>query len=231
MRFVLYSEKTVAQCLTAMNARLLVKETSTRPGLDGWVEKSGSFSISMTAPVVGKFTRRTALTARAERESGVTVIQGNVPSGVTRQGMAVIFAALALVVLAMVGSGNVVFGLILLPFAAYLYIPLHGDYLNSAVLIEEVEKTLKAKAKPPKKLAESKAAKTPAARATSKAAPGKTSSTSRTGTAKKPAPAKRPAAAEKPVTAGTAKPMLLPPEDEFPTTDEASAVRDEAETA
>lgn len=200
MRFVLYSEKTVAQCLTAVNARMHVKETSTRPALDGWVEKSGTFSLAMTAPVIGKFNRRTTLTAKVERQGGVTVIEGGVPSGVSREGQAVVFVALALVALAIMGSGNVLFGALLIPFAAYLYIPLHGDYLNSAILLDEVEKTLKAKAKPPKKLADAK----PAARS---AAP-------RTASSAKPAPKRAPA--KKPVASKPA----FPPADEFPPTDE-----------
>src|SRR5829696_6060433 len=106
-----------------------VKETSTRPALDGWVEKSGTFSLAMTAPVIGKFTRRTTLTAKVERQGGITVIEGGVPSGVSREGQAVIFVALALVALAIMASGNFLFGVLLIPFAAYLYIPLHGDYL------------------------------------------------------------------------------------------------------
>ena len=39
MQFVLYTEKTVAQSLTAINERMHVKETSTRPALDGWVAR------------------------------------------------------------------------------------------------------------------------------------------------------------------------------------------------
>lgn len=207
MRFVLYSEKTVAQCLTAINARMHVKETSTRPALDGWVEKGGTFSLAMTAPVVGRFNRRTTLTAKVERQSGITVIEGGVSSGASRQGQAVVFAALAVVALAIMGSGNVLFGALLIPFAAYLYIPLQGDYLNSGVLLDEVERTLKAKAKPPKKLADAKAPKAPARSAAARA-----SVSASKPAAPKRAPAKKPAAS-KPAAA-------LPPADEFPPTDE-----------
>ncbi len=217
MRFVLYSEKTVTQCLTAINARMHVKETSTRPALDGWVEKGGAFSIIMTAPVVGKFKRRTALTAKVERQAGITVIQGSVPSGVSRDGQAVIFIALALVALAMMGSGNVLFGLLLLPFAAYLYIPLHGDYLNSSVLVDEVERTLKAKAKPPKKLAEGKSSAARAASGTRTAAkpPAKTAAPKRAPA--KPAAAKNPAAKKPAASKQEDDPFEeFPPMDELP---------------
>ncbi len=166
MRFVLYSEKTVTQCLTAINARMHVKGTASRPALDGWVEKSGSFSISMSSHVIGKFSRRTRLTAKVERENGVTVIRGGVASGSSREGQAIIFVALVLLALLIMGSGNVLVGLLLIPFAAYLYIPLHGDYVNSAILIDELEKTLKAKTKPPKKTTETKAVKSSGTRST-----------------------------------------------------------------
>lgn len=205
MRFVLYSEKTVAQCLTAINARMHVKATSTRPALDGWVEKSGTFSISMTETIVGKFSRRTALQAKVEREGGITIIRGSVPSGVNREGQAVVFVALALVALTIIGSGNVLVGLLLIPIAAYLYIPLHGDYLNSAVLVDEVEKTLKAKAKPPRKTADTAKAAKPVKPASASARPKPARST----TARKKAPVPA-AASEFPEVPGEASPLKAP---------------------
>ncbi|MEO8392215.1 MAG: hypothetical protein ABI700_04405 [Chloroflexota bacterium] len=208
MRFVLYSEKTVTQCLTAINARMHVKGTGSRPTLDGWVEKNGAFSISMSAPVIGKFARRTVLKAKVERESGLTTIRGSVPHGVSRQGQVLIFVALALVAIIIISEGNALFGFLLIPFAAYLYIPLHGDYLNSEILIDEVQKTLKAKPKPPKKttgeskpaavktVTRSAAPKTTATRAATTratAAAPKTTATRATAAPKLPA-APRPAA-------------------------------------
>ena len=106
MRFILYSEKTVTQCLTAINARMHVKGTGSRPTLDGWVEKSGAFSISMSAPVIGKFARRTVLKAKVERESGLTIIRGSVPNGVSRRGRPIIFVALALVAVIIISRGQ-----------------------------------------------------------------------------------------------------------------------------
>ncbi len=220
MRFILYSEKTVAQCLTSINARMHVKGTGSRPTLDGWVEKSGAFSISMSAPVIGKFSRRTVLKAKVERESGVTIIRGSVPNGVSREEQAIIFAALALVVVLMMSQGNALLGFVLIPFAAYLYIPLHGDHLNSAVLIDEVQKTLKAKAKPPKKTSgDSK----PAARSTSprSTAPVRSTSAHSTTTARSTSP--RPAAPKLPAASRSATQQALPapkkgsdPDSEFP---------------
>lgn len=227
MQFVYYSEKTVAQCLTAINARMQVKETATRPALDGWVEKGGSFSISLTAPVIGKFTRRTMLKAKVERESGVTVIRGSVPTGASRESRVIVFAALALVALTIFLNGNALVALLLLPFAAYLYIPMRGDFLNSAVLLDEMQRTLKARPKPPKKSADAKTtssrAAAPAARTTSAAA--KTPRPAAAKAAPKPAvakpaaakpTAKAPAAAKAPKAAPAGGKIPTGPESEFP---------------
>lgn len=147
MRFVLYTEKTVSQCLTAVNARLQVKGAR---ALDGWVDKNGMFTMGMTTPVIGKFTRTTVLRAKVEREGGVTVIRGNVPSGTDKRGTAAILVALAVLTIFLVASGNALMALLMLPFAAYIFIPLRGDFLNSDTLYNELVRTLKAKTKPPK---------------------------------------------------------------------------------
>lgn len=220
MRFVLYTEKTVSQCMTAINERMHVKATSTRPALDGWVEKGGAFSLSLTAPVIGGLTRRTALKAQAERESGITIIRGTVPSGVPREGQAVIFVALMFVALTIIAGGNLLFGLLLIPAAAFLYVPLHGDYLNSEVLLDEVQKTLKAKPTPPKSLVESRQAKsspstartaksTPSAAKLPKAKPSAAKPVKPRSSAAKSATANSPSAAKEPPTA---------PASEFPPT-------------
>ena len=161
MRFVYYTDKSVAQCMTALNARMQAKPSASRPALDGWVEKSGGFSLSTSCRVARYFTRRTHLRAAAIREEGLTVIRGYVPDGASREGQAVIFGALLLVCLALVGSGNSLPAVIVVLAAAALYIPLTGDHANSAILLSEVQKTLGAKATPPKQ-----AAKTNRARST-----------------------------------------------------------------
>lgn len=192
MRFVFYTEKTIPQCMTAINERMQVKATSTRPALDGWVEKGGAFALSLTSPVIGKFTRRTTLKAQAERESGITIIRGSVPGGAPREGQAIVFIALVLVALIIISSGNILVGLLLLPVAAYLYIPLHGDYRNSDVLLDEVQKTLKAKLTPPKALQPAAPSAAPAKKPASASKPAKTTTAaakpakSATGDAKPP---------------------------------------------
>ncbi len=155
MRFVYYTDKSVAQCMTALNARMQAKPSASRPALDGWVEKGGGFSLSTSCPVARYFTRRTNLHAAAARADGITVIRGYVHDGASREGQAVIFGALLLVCLALVGSGNILPAVIVVLAAAALYIPLNGDRANSAVLLSEVQRTLGAKATLPKQAAKS----------------------------------------------------------------------------
>jgi hypothetical protein len=136
--------------MTAINERLHLKGTSTRPSMDGWVDKGGAFSMGVSTPVIGKLHRTTYLRAKVSRESGVTTISGDVPGGANRQGQMLVFAALGLVALVLAGGGNPLLGLVIIPFAAILYIPMKGDYENSELLIGEVQKVLKAKTTQPK---------------------------------------------------------------------------------
>jgi len=176
MRVEMYTEKTIAQCLAAINERMQVKGTNSRPGLEGWVEKTGAFSLNITTPVVGKFERRTTLHGKLEKGDGHTVVQLNVPEGADRRGMILIFGAVGLIGLALIGSGNVLLALLLIPLAAYLYIPMRGDRENSESLVSDVQRTLKARSTPPKRVtaerekAQPKTALKPAA---SKLAPAK----------------------------------------------------------
>lgn len=186
MRFILYSEMTVSQCMTALNARMQAKATSSRPQIDGWVDKGGAFAISVSSKVANQFSRRTRMQAKAERVEGVTVIKGVVPDGANRQWQLVIFGGLLLVALYMLASGNALLAIILPPVAAALYIPLMGDHNNHQALLDELQRTLKAKPTPPKKqtkiraTTETRAAVRPTASA---AKPG----AARPGTAAKPA--------------------------------------------
>lgn len=136
--------------MTAINERLHLKGTSSRPSMDGWVDKGGAFSMGVSMPVIGKLHRTTYLRAKVSRENGVTTIRGDVPGGANRQGQMLVFAALGLVALALAGGGNPLFGLVIIPLAAILYIPMNGDYENSELLIGEVQRVLKAKPTPPK---------------------------------------------------------------------------------
>lgn len=159
MRFVLYTEKTVAQCTSAIKERLQVKETASRPAMQGWVDK-GEFSISVASKVIWNITRRTALSGKAERESGITVVNGLVSDGVGREGQLIIFAALVLVGFILMARGSALLAIIAVLSGGALYIPLVGDRHNSEVLMKELRLTLKAKERPPKKTSAAKGSST-----------------------------------------------------------------------
>ena len=151
MRFVLYSEKTVKQCLSAINERLQTKGTKSRPELDGWIDKNGEFSIAVSSTVAKRFTRKTQLHARVEREEGITVITGFVSDGANWRGQIVIFGALLLVAILFLIKGNALIAILAVLAGAALYIPLTGDYNNSDVLMKELRRTLQARDNPPRR--------------------------------------------------------------------------------
>jgi len=150
VQVTLYTEKTIPQSLTAISERLHQKGTSTRLAMDGWIEKSGSFAVSVTTPVIGKFSRTTRLNGKLERQSGITVLNGTVAGGVDSRGRMIIIGALIIIAVALILSGNPVLGAVLIPASFWVYVPLKGDYHNSAVLVGEIQKVLKARSTPPK---------------------------------------------------------------------------------
>ncbi len=148
MQFELYTDKTVAQCMSAVTERLAAKGTASRPEMDGWVEKGGRFSMAVTTQIAKRFPRKTRLTATVEREKGVTIIRGSVPDGVSREGQAIIFGAFLTIGLILLSGGDALLALLAIALGAALYIPLQGDAVNSAILLKEVRSILSAKEKP-----------------------------------------------------------------------------------
>jgi hypothetical protein len=153
MNFTLYTDKSVAQCMAAINERLQAKATKGRPALEGWIEKSGRFSIAVSAPVIEQLRihRTTRLHGTARRESGVTVISGAVPDGISPNMQRLMIGVLGIVSLLILISGQLALALLVLGFGAVAYVWLVGDYQNSEHLLIEVERVLKASPKPPKK--------------------------------------------------------------------------------
>lgn len=200
MQFTYYTEKTVAQCMSALNERLQQKGTASRPGLDGWVEKSGNFSLAVSSKVAKRFPRTTRLQGKAERLGGMTVIKGSVADGVTPREQIVIVGALALVGLFIISTGNLLPGLIAIAAGVALNIPLMGDYQNSQILTNEVQRTLKARTTPP--AAVKKTAETRRAVDMHKPAQPKKSASKTTAT-KKPTPKKTAAGAAAAETTGS----------------------------
>lgn len=151
MRFTFYTDKTVPQCLSAINERI---KGGGRSGFEGWVDRTGgTFSIAVSTRVARRFTRKTHLQAKLERESGVTIIRGFVPDGVGLQGQIVIFGMLLLVGFILLAGGNALLALVAVVAGAVLYVPLSGDHHNSTVLLREVRSLLKAKDRPPSRKA------------------------------------------------------------------------------
>ncbi|MBZ0282205.1 MAG: hypothetical protein K8L97_15800 [Anaerolineae bacterium] len=182
MDFVYYTDKTVSQCMIALNERLQTKSAK----LEGWVEKSGRFSLGVTTTVMRRFPRTTRLDARVERENGMTVIKGFVSDGVEPRQRAIIYGALVLAGVFIIISGSLLPGLLALIAPLPLNIPLEGDCNNSQILLSELQRTLKAKSTPP-----SPAKKAPTVRkpttASIKPATPKKPTTSKTATPKKTA--------------------------------------------
>lgn len=150
MRYTLYTEKTVAQCLKDLNGRLQAKATKASPGLEGWIEKKGDFALKVTTPVIGRFKRTTRLTGHILRERGVTIIQGYVADGVGPGWLRLMGAGMVAVALLLALSGQYLLAVAVIATGLAAYIPLRGDYVNSDILLIAVEKTLKASPKPPK---------------------------------------------------------------------------------
>lgn len=141
MHFEYYTEKTVSQCMLALNERLHQRGGK----LEGWVEKGGHFALVHHSTVMKRFTRSTRLTGHVEKGSGITVVRGFVPDGADPRNRAIIYGILVLIGVFLVLSGFTLPGLLAIAAPLPLNIPLEGNYNNSQYLIGEVQRTLKAR--------------------------------------------------------------------------------------
>lgn len=151
MRFVMYTDKSVAQTMKAINERLHATGTKTRPQMDGWVEKNGRFAIGVSTKVFGRFRHKTTMRGHAQREGGTTVVEGNVPGGLPRNRQFVVLGVVLLVAFVFMTQGQAILAFIAAGAGAALMIPFQGDYDNSEILLTEVQKALKARFAPPKR--------------------------------------------------------------------------------
>ncbi|MCO6443088.1 MAG: hypothetical protein J5J04_03285, partial [Anaerolineae bacterium] len=85
MRYTLYSERPVAECVKALNERIAQPGAASRPKMDGKAEKSGAFTLGMKAPVALGFRRQTWIEGQIVREGGQTTIYGSAPDGLNPQ--------------------------------------------------------------------------------------------------------------------------------------------------
>jgi hypothetical protein len=137
--------------MLALNERLHQKNGR----MDGWVEKNGNFSISVSTTVLRRFTRWTRLSGRVEKENGVTVVRGYVSDGADPKNRYIIYGILLVLGVALALAGYLLIGLAVAAVILPLNIPLEGDYINSKTLTGEVQRTLKAKASLPAALRKS----------------------------------------------------------------------------
>lgn len=148
MRCILYTDMPVKQVLNNLTERMEAKPSKSRPEMDGWIEKGGAFSISITTKILRRFNRTTHLRGIVERENGSTVIRAAVPHGVPRKQIPIIIVAASLLGLVIMLNTDKLLGLFTVALGCALYIPLVGDNENSDVLVKELKRLAKAKDKP-----------------------------------------------------------------------------------
>lgn len=150
MRFTLYAEKSVSECVKALNERIDAKKNS-KQGVRGKADKNGDFSLWISTKVIFIFKRTTTMNAKIRRESGNTLIEGFVPDGMSPYWMGIAGLFLVGVCAGFLLIGETVLAVLGALIGAISYVILRGDYRNSDLLLLEVERTLKASPKPPKK--------------------------------------------------------------------------------
>ena len=144
MKYTLYTQKSIKECLSLIQERLDERETKSRPALGGWTEKDGRFSLSLASSVLG-FSRTTQLIASLSREGGITVVEASVNEGLDPQRARVVIYAFGAIALLIFLNGAGLLALLALGLALMAYVWLVGDHRNSAALLKEVKRLLSAK--------------------------------------------------------------------------------------
>lgn len=151
MRFTLYTERPVAECVKALAERIGQSPTATRPALDGYADKTGRFAIALTSDIFGRLSRKTWLEGTLSKEAGATVIRGTVPDGAPPKRQRYIVYAMPLIGLFLALNGAWLLAAAAVVLLAVLWATLKGDYENGDRLLLEIERLLKASPRPPKK--------------------------------------------------------------------------------
>lgn len=147
MRFVLYTTKSIGQCMTDLTERVHAEKP--RTPLDGWMEKSGNFSLATTIRISRRFQRTTRMYGTMERLGDLTIIRGSVSEGVQPSTMRWLLLAMLVVGVLVAISGQPLTALVCGGFMLAVTIPLMGDHQNSATLLKELKRTLDAKDRQP----------------------------------------------------------------------------------
>jgi hypothetical protein len=142
----MFTYMTIAECNRTLQERL----KSSRQ-LEGWVDKNGTFSLTVSSRVARVFSRRTRLQGDLKRDKGITTINGYVPDGVAPRQRAIIMIGMVLAGFFLIVSGNGLPGIIAIIVAPIFLIPLAGDYANSEALLKEVRRSLHAREGTPPK--------------------------------------------------------------------------------
>lgn len=151
MHFTLYSEKSVAESVKALNERMAQSATSTRPKLSGQVVRSGDFTLAIESKVYGRVPRKTYIQGKIQKESGTTVIRGSVPDGWPPQRQRLLMVAIPVSAIALLVIGEFLPAVLVAALLFVLLTIVRGDYANGDRLLLELERNLKATPKAPKK--------------------------------------------------------------------------------
>lgn len=148
MRFTLYTNKTIKECVGALNERFKEKETKARPAVSGEVDSEGNF-VWLTRRTVWGITRQTRMKGHLKRENNSTVIYGFVHEGIAPKQIYVVIGGGLLIAALFFFSGQGLSGILLGIISVLVYPYFVGDYHNSQYLLKELKKTLNGKDKPP----------------------------------------------------------------------------------
>lgn len=150
MRFTLYTEKSLTDAVKTLSDRIQAKQNS-KNGVRGNVAKNGEFSLWVSCKVAYMFKRTTTMNGKIGKEGGNTVIQGFVPDGMSPYWMTISGVVWAVVCLGFLLIGEPTPAILGVGVGLFAGFSLRGDYRNSESLLIDIEKTLKASPKPPKK--------------------------------------------------------------------------------
>ena len=143
----LYTDKNLQDCQTALIERMHARPTKTRPLIDGWINKDGTFLLWMTGNVYGPIDIRTRYNGVIieDTASNSTLIVVRLPwSGDASQTLVIIFASVLLAII-VATSGNFVGGFVVLLIGVALILVLRTNTANNDIFVKTIKQTLRAR--------------------------------------------------------------------------------------